>query len=201
MSHRPANQDQQIERQIERIIEASFTPTLVHDGKVIVAVNTAVTTTFGYTPSELLGQSVRDVIQRVAPDAAPHIEHHIRTHQEKPYQATCLHKSGEQLAVEIVGKTLLFRQRRCRVVMVRVVESTPYTGAIITHLPPRQRQILTLIAAGQTNRQIGDQLSITVNTVKYHLKQLYQALNVTNRQEAISWYWQYVTDSDGPPAS
>jgi two-component system nitrate/nitrite response regulator NarL len=48
---------------------------------------------------------------------------------------------------------------------------------------PRQRQIISAILAGSTNRDIGQQFSISPTTVKYHLTQLYEKAGVSNRLE------------------
>ena len=57
-------------------------------------------------------------------------------------------------------------------------------------LPPsralsnRERQVLELVAAGATNREIGAQLHLSPHTVKDHTSQLYRKLRVRNRLEA-----------------
>jgi len=38
---------------------------------------------------------------------------------------------------------------------------------------PRQRQILTLIAQGRRNREIAVELGLSPNTVKFHIRELY----------------------------
>jgi two-component system nitrate/nitrite response regulator NarL len=48
---------------------------------------------------------------------------------------------------------------------------------------PRQRQIISAILAGSTNRDIGQQFSISPTTVKYHLTHLYDKAGVSNRLE------------------
>ncbi|MEZ4590241.1 MAG: LuxR C-terminal-related transcriptional regulator [Chloroflexota bacterium] len=48
--------------------------------------------------------------------------------------------------------------------------------------------MLELLAAGHTNAQIGKKLHVSVNTVKFHLQNIYQTLNVSNRTEATRWY-------------
>ena len=45
--------------------------------------------------------------------------------------------------------------------------------------------VLTLIADGRSNVQIADYLDISVNTVKFHCKNIFQKLDATNRQQAI----------------
>lgn len=56
-------------------------------------------------------------------------------------------------------------------------------------LTPRQRQILELVAAGKTNREISVSLHITENTVEYHLvKRVFPLLGVRNRAAAAEVY-------------
>jgi DNA-binding NarL/FixJ family response regulator len=48
------------------------------------------------------------------------------------------------------------------------------------HITPRQREILRLVALGQTNREIGATLDISVRTVEVHRFNLMRRLNVRN---------------------
>lgn len=50
-------------------------------------------------------------------------------------------------------------------------------------LTERQSQIITLVKQGKTNKEIGQSLFISENTVKYHLKIIYETLNIANRSE------------------
>ncbi|MBU1660801.1 MAG: hybrid sensor histidine kinase/response regulator transcription factor, partial [Chloroflexi bacterium] len=54
------------------------------------------------------------------------------------------------------------------------------------YLTPHQRNILQKVAEGLTYKEIGAQLSITERTVKYHIGQMLEALNVETRSEAIA---------------
>jgi two-component system NarL family response regulator len=54
-------------------------------------------------------------------------------------------------------------------------------------LSDREIEILRLVASGKSNRLIADQLSISENTVKYHLKNILHKLGVSNRTEAVTW--------------
>lgn len=51
-------------------------------------------------------------------------------------------------------------------------------------LSPQERRVLRLLIAGRSNREIAGELVITVNTVKDHIKHLYQKLGVSSRLEA-----------------
>ncbi|WAA08744.1 response regulator [Fervidibacillus albus] len=48
-------------------------------------------------------------------------------------------------------------------------------------LTPKEREVLLLVAQGMTNKQISNQLSITENTVKNHIKNLLGKLQMENR--------------------
>jgi DNA-binding CsgD family transcriptional regulator len=55
-----------------------------------------------------------------------------------------------------------------------------------TPLTPRQRELMTLVAAGRTNGQIARQLRISEGTVRTHLENIFQRLQVTNRAAAVA---------------
>jgi LuxR family maltose regulon positive regulatory protein len=49
----------------------------------------------------------------------------------------------------------------------------------------REQQVLRLLGANLSNREIADQCSISTSTVKTHLENIYRKLDVNNRTEAI----------------
>ncbi len=53
-------------------------------------------------------------------------------------------------------------------------------------LTARERQILSLVAAGVSNKGIAAKLAVSPNTVKFHLSALFAKLQVTRRAEAIA---------------
>ena len=53
-------------------------------------------------------------------------------------------------------------------------------------LSERESQALDLIAEGQSNKEIARSLNISPETVKWHLKNIYGKLNVSNRTQAMS---------------
>ena len=54
-------------------------------------------------------------------------------------------------------------------------------------LTEREREILTLIAVGYSNKLIAQRLKITEGTVKVHVKHLLQKLKLNSRVEAAVW--------------
>jgi two-component system nitrate/nitrite response regulator NarP len=55
-------------------------------------------------------------------------------------------------------------------------------------LTQRERELLSALADGWSNAQIAARIGISGNTVKYHLKNLYDKLGVKNRAMAVAYY-------------
>jgi len=51
-------------------------------------------------------------------------------------------------------------------------------------LTPREQEVLKLVAAGRTNKDIGKELSIAEDTVKKHMQNIIAKLNASGRTEA-----------------
>ena len=57
-------------------------------------------------------------------------------------------------------------------------------------LSTREEEVLDLLARGLPNAEIAAELNVSENTVRFHLKNIYEKLNVTNRTEAVAWHFQ-----------
>ncbi len=60
-------------------------------------------------------------------------------------------------------------------------------------LTGREQELLIALSEGNTNTQIATELKISLNTVKFHLKNLYSKLNVKNRAQAVTCYLKEYT--------
>lgn len=54
------------------------------------------------------------------------------------------------------------------------------------HLTPRQAEVLALLERGRTTRQIADELHLSVETVRNHIRRLLKNLGVHSRLEAVA---------------
>lgn len=60
----------------------------------------------------------------------------------------------------------------------------------VESLTPREREILSHVASGLTNKEIGEKLNISEHTVKNHLKNILQKLQVQNRVQLTRYALQ-----------
>lgn len=58
--------------------------------------------------------------------------------------------------------------------------------ALPTPLSARELEVLALIRAGHTNREIAEELVISIGTVKRHISNMYRKLNVSSRTQALA---------------
>ena len=68
----------------------------------------------------------------------------------------------------------------------RAAAERPGAASLIEQLTEREVQVLRLIADGATNKEIADELVLTVNTVKRHISNIFGKLEVSNRTQAIA---------------
>jgi len=86
---------------------------------------------------------------------------------------------GSLLNQEVVGKFL-----RQLAADAQQSHSMPISAAGPERLTPREMDVLRLIAAGLSNKEIGARLSVSVATVKTHLEHILQKLQISDRTQA-----------------
>ena len=73
-------------------------------------------------------------------------------------------------------------------ICIPYVDVSKINDTPLSRLTTRERELLAVLADGWTNLQIAARTGISENTVKYHLKNLYDKLDVRNRAMAVALY-------------
>ena len=68
--------------------------------------------------------------------------------------------------------------------LVREVRTSAARRAPLDLLSPREREVLTVLARGRSNRQIAKELAITEETVKAHVSSILAKLHLADRTQA-----------------
>ena len=107
--------------------------------------------------------------------------------------AAALIRAGElaaRIGAEPLAREIAMLARRARVDLPVDAPDTPdgtaANGTVETGLTRRQREVLALIAAGMTNREIAQRLFITEKTAGAHVSSILAALGVRTRVEAAT---------------
>jgi DNA-binding NarL/FixJ family response regulator len=65
---------------------------------------------------------------------------------------------------------------------------TPSAAEKLGQLSPQERRVVSLLASGLTNKEIGDQMGLTEKTVKNYLATIFTKLNISRRAQAATLY-------------
>jgi LuxR family maltose regulon positive regulatory protein len=106
-------------------------------------------------------------------------EGYIRTFvDEGPSMALLLQQSLSQGIVPSYASQLLLALRETTGL------ASPAAQPLVEPLSERELEVLRLVAAGLSNREIAEELYLSINTVKAHTKNIYSKLNVRGRMQA-----------------
>lgn len=62
-------------------------------------------------------------------------------------------------------------------------------------LSARGREVLRLVAAGQSNKLIARLLGVSPHTVKHHITNVFGKLDIARRSQAAAWYYLHPESS------
>jgi DNA-binding NarL/FixJ family response regulator len=97
-----------------------------------------------------------------------------------------VHKGYTQLGPGIVKKLLTQFSN------VTPTQSPPVPSSL-AELTPREKEVLRLIATGASNREIAQELYISEGTVKNHVTNILNRLNLRDRTQAAIWANTYLS--------
>jgi DNA-binding NarL/FixJ family response regulator len=87
-----------------------------------------------------------------------------------------------------MGEMVLDPQIAGKVVQRLTRHKTPYrSNEMIEGLSEREIEVLHAVAQGKSNKEIGESLSISPNTVQVHLSNIFSKLGVNDRTEAAAY--------------
>jgi DNA-binding CsgD family transcriptional regulator len=92
-----------------------------------------------------------------------------------------IHTLGDACLVPLATRTAA----AARIPVPRAERTSPVDGSGL--LTPREREVLSLVAAGRSNRIIADELFISVKTASVHVSNILAKLGVASRTEAAAW--------------
>jgi two-component system response regulator DevR len=92
------------------------------------------------------------------------------------------------------GRSILDPDATSRV--LRLLRGGGEHGADLSALSAQERRVLALVADGLTNKQVGEQLGLSENTVKNYLVNVFEKLQVKRRAQAAAIY---VQQTNPPP--
>ena len=70
-------------------------------------------------------------------------------------------------------------------------ENIQHTESLGIALSNREQQLVPLLVQGMSNKEIASNLGVSDNTVKFHLKNLFSKIGVTNRSEAAYYFVEH----------
>jgi DNA-binding CsgD family transcriptional regulator len=170
---------------------------LVDAGRCIDCVDRTARTVLNLEPGDVLGAPCHRALALLRADGrpfcaatcpvrtalergAPHVEHHRLTYQ----------KGSEAFEVCLAAVPLFRPSDGGMAILHILVRSShcrsPHTGPIdLGRLTPREREVLGLLAEGRTTREISDVLFITPATVRHHIQNILEKLEVHRRLHAV----------------
>jgi DNA-binding NarL/FixJ family response regulator len=142
----------------------------------------------------LAGPDVEDPIPVVVVTTFDHDEY-VHTAIRNGASGFLLKDAGPALLVEAVRAAAAGDALVSPSITVRFLEHFSGRGRSSTRDPSvplteREEDIVRSVARGLTNAEIGEQLFISVSTVKSHVANIQSKLGVRNRVEIAGWAWE-----------
>jgi two-component system response regulator DevR len=98
------------------------------------------------------------------------------------------------------GKSILAPDATARVMRLMRTQTATASNEVLASLSPQERRVLALVAEGKTNKEIGERLELSDNTVKNYLGSVFEKLQVKRRSQAAAVYVQSSPPYQGNPA-
>ncbi len=90
-----------------------------------------------------------------------------------------VHAGGSPMTGEIARKVV-------SVFKSRTTSPAPVSDSSLSKLTPREKEILDLLSKGYRYKEIADSLFISIKTVRPHIRNIYEKLQVGSRMDAVN---------------
>ncbi len=163
------------EERMRKFAQATTEGIVFHANGLITDGNEAIERMLGFSVAEVVGRPVLDFI----PEAWKYgVFENIRSGSEEPYESVVRHKNGQELSVEIVGKTMPVGSATYRLAVVRDISARKEAQARIefmalhdalTRLPNRlylKERLESLLAQARRNQRALAVLFIDLDNFK-----------------------------------
>lgn len=97
-----------------------------------------------------------------------------------------VNRDGDHVAVELSSVPLVSGERVVGVFGQITDEQEAQPPAPLPQLTPRQAEVLRLLEHGRSTQQIADELHLSLETVRNHVRDMLRALGVHSRLEAVA---------------
>jgi DNA-binding NarL/FixJ family response regulator len=95
--------------------------------------------------------------------------------------------------IAVCGGETRVSQELMHVLLAYAKDDTTAYKQDIDLLTMREKEVLELLASGKMNQEIAKDLSISINTVKNHVKSILSKLSLRSRNQAIA-YWRKLSN-------
>lgn len=132
----------------------------------------------------------RQITSIVAPEetrrAREAYARHMVSHEDVEGSAVVIDQNGDRVSVE-VSAVCLYDGHRVIGVFGQVTDVEEEAGTPLhPHLTPRQAEVLRLLEHGRSTEQIAQELHLSLETVRNHVRGILRALGVHSRLEAVA---------------
>ena len=120
---------------------------------------------------------------------------------EAPYPSACTRAriahacerlgDGHTARLHLDAAAAVLERLGARPDLERLCNRPPTTGVRASGLSARERQVLSLIAAGKTNREIAAELKISEHTVARHVSNIFTKIGVSTRTAASAFAFEH----------
>ena len=95
------------------------------------------------------------------------------------------HLRGAQPVIDSIVDVGVMRQQHAELTVQLDALSPDADGEPDEEFTEREREVLAMLPSPMSTREIGEELFVTRNTIKTHLRRVYRKLNASSREEAV----------------